>query len=168
MAPNRGRSSIELARTSASATQHSSRSYSAVAPNTGRNFNRMSIPCTDTFAILGQMGERLQRRLEEGASFSIGRQFDRFVAGLTQITHCFIPERCVQGMVRKAFDHILRVLLILRFHGAQYARVEHLTLRRDQATICDLVNQGMPELQLEGCRIWRFVEELRSFEFRQQ
>ena len=56
-------------------------------------------------------------------------------------------------MVRKAFDHLLRVLPILRFHGAQHAGVEHLTPRRDQATICDFVDQGMSELQLDGCRI---------------
>ena len=103
--------------------------------------------------ILRQMRERLQRRLEERAAFPISRQFDRLVAGLAQISHCFLPERRVQGMVREAFDHILRVLPILQFHGAQHARVEHLTLRRDQAAIRDLVDQRVPELQLKGCRI---------------
>ncbi len=71
-------------------------------------------------------------------------------------------------MVRQAFDHILRFLLILRFHRPQYPSMEHLAFRRDQAAISNFVDQGVRELQLKRCRVGRFIEELGGLEFRQQ
>ena len=89
-------------------------------------------PLSKALVILRQVGERLQRRLEEGACRLIGRKLNRLVAGLTQIVHGLVPERSVEGVVGEAFDHIKRVVPKLRFHAAQHARMEHLPLRRDQ------------------------------------
>ena len=80
----------------------------------------MSIPCRTRSSILRQVGERLQCQLEEGACGLISRKFNRLIAGLTQIDHRLIPERRVEGVVGKAFDHIESVFLILRFHAAQH------------------------------------------------
>ena len=97
-------------------------------------------PLSDTFAILWQVCQRLERRLEEGASRLIGRELNRLVTGLAQVGHGFVPERRVRGVVGKHFDHIKRIFLILRFQGAQHARMEHLPLRRNQRPVCNLMD----------------------------
>ena len=91
------------------------------------------------------MPQRHQRLLEAPYRFSVGRACGGLGTGLSTIREGFFPHLAPEGMVRQVFHLLIQAVRIQPFDRRDDPRVEGTPTLLEQASIGDLLREGVLE-----------------------
>ncbi len=100
-------------------------------------------------AILGQMGESLQRLLEVRDRLEMSRARGGLGAGLARVLDRLLPELSSRGVMGEPTDVFEQAVRVARLDGEDDAGVEPPAALRSEALVGDLVGERVPEAILD-------------------